>query len=408
MTRNVFTTAAILIVSSLAALAADEPRVFSLNPVVIKGLRERAASSKITDPALDQLRSDADRSMKLSILSVTQKKILPPSIDKHDYMSLAPYWWPNPQTTNHLPYIRRDGERNPEVSEVQDHKQFSQLMSATHTLALAYYLLREEAYAAKAAELLRAWFIAPQTRMNPNLNFAQAVRGKDDGRGAGLIETRELTKIVDAVGLLKSSRAWTSPDQKAMEAWCAAFLDWLQHSKNGKEESRARNNHGSFYDVQIVSLALFTGDTSLAKRVLQDSCEKRIRSQIESDGRQPLELARTKSLSYSAFNLKALEELASLGDRAGIDLWSCQASNGASIRKALDYLAPFASGERKWRFQQIEPVDRREIAALFAVAAVRYGNSGYKDLALQLDPQVVRNVAYPLEVPEDRKGKAGE
>jgi Alginate lyase len=400
---KMFVAVSFVLLLSTFSLAENSPRVFSMNPTALKSLRERAATKGLADPALDQLRADADRTMKTPILSVTHKSILPPSKDRHDYMSQAPYFWPNPNTPNGLPYVNRDGERNPEINRIQDHKEFSELMSAVHTLALAYYIFDNETYANKATDLLRGWFIDPSTRMNPNLNYAQGIPGKNTGRGIGLIESRDLVKIVDAVGLLADSKTWTKSDQKAIETWCATFLDWMQHSDNGRAEARASNNHGSFYDAQIVSLALFTGDNSLAKSVLQSACEKRIQAQIDVDGGQPLELKRTKSMSYSVFNLTALFELATLGERAGVDLWNCQGTKGGGIHKALDFLAPFASGERKWTYQQIEPVDQREMTSLFVVAATKYGDEHDRDIAVKVNPAIVNTIEFALMKSEVRK-----
>ena len=209
------------------------------------------------------------------------------------------------------------------------------------------------AFAAKAAQLLRAWFIDGATRMNPNLQYAQAIPGINTGRGIGLIETRGLTRVVDAIGLLAGSKHWTTADQKGMADWFSSFLEWMQQSKNGRDEAAAKNNHGTFYDVQVVSFALFLGKTAWAKSVLETAKTKRIAVQIEPDGRQPLELARTKAWSYSVGNLDGLMLLARLGENVGVDLWNYETRDGRSIRKALEFLQPFASGEKKWSYQQL-------------------------------------------------------
>jgi hypothetical protein len=404
MKRTAILAAVLLMLSPRLGLAAGTPRVFLFEPSVVEALRQRVAIGKPSDPALNRLRAEADRALKLPVLSVTDKQVLPPSGDKHDYMSLAPYWWPNPQTPNGLPYIRRDGERNPEVNKIRDHRELDDLISAVHRLGLAYYIFGDDVYAAKATALLRAWFIEPQTRMNPNLTYAQAVPGRNQGRGTGLIETRDIVKLIDGVGLLAGSHSWTANDQKSLESWCAKFLDWMRHSANGKDEARAQNNHGSFYDVQVASLALFTGDTAFAEGVLREACHRRILKQIDRDGRQPLELERTKSMSYSAFNLEALFELGALGERVSLDLWNCQAKDGPAIRKALDFLEPFASGDRNWIYKQIEPVNRREIAVRFALAATKYRNPAYRDAARRIDPEVVEELEYLIGSPELQPG----
>jgi len=362
------------------------PRVFVLHADSLLVLRTRIAAGDVHEPALDSLRSEANELLKLEPLSVTQKAQIPPSGDKHDYVSLAPYWWPDPAKPNGLPYIRRDGETNPESAQLSDHKNFSKVMSATHTLALAYYLLGDEAYAVHCAKLLRVWFLDPATCMNPSLTFAQAVLGRNEGRGIGLIETRDITQIVDAIGLLADSRAWTAADQKGILDWCSQFLNWMLNSSNGKDESAAKNNHGTYYDVQIVALALFVGEKDIADRVLHEAPKKRIQLRVEPDGRQPLELERTKSAGYSLMNLSGLFELARLGDASGADLWNFQTRDGRGIRKALDYLVPFATGERRWTGEQITEVKWTELVPELLVAADKYQFPGYMNDAMKIDP----------------------
>ncbi len=381
----------------------NEPRVFSLPRAALEQIKSGIAAGKIIDPAFDQLRSDADTALKQAPLSVALKSIRPPSGDKHDYLSLAPYWWPDPSKPNGLPYTRRDGQVNPEIEQVQDHKNMDRVISATHTLALAYYFLGEESYAAHATELLRIWFLNPETRMNPNLEFAQGVRGFNTGRGTGLIETRDLYRLVDAIGLLDGSKSWTASDQKGMEEWCAKFLDWMMHSQNGKDEAAAKNNHGTFYDVQLVSLALFTGKTEIARSVLQAAGEKRIALQVEPDGRQPLELERTKALGYSTMNLAGLFELGLLGENVGVNLWTFRTRDGRNIHKALDYLVPFVTGEQKWPYQQIIEFKAAEISPVLAVAASKYKDRRYEDLAVKIDADVLRRIeVLPFRRPLSR------
>ncbi|HJP90364.1 MAG TPA: alginate lyase family protein [Pyrinomonadaceae bacterium] len=316
------------------------PRVFILDTKQLASTKER-------------VRAEAQKELAAGPFTVVSKEVTPPSGDKHDYMSQAPYFWPNPDTPNGLPYIRRDGERNPEIDKINNHRVMDQMEAAVETLALAYYFTRDEVYANKAAQLLRTFFLDPQTHMNPNLQFAQGIPGVNTGRGIGLIETRGLTRIVDAIGLLAGSKHWTMADQKGMEDWFAKFLQWMLENKNGRDEAAAKNNHGTFYDVQVVSFALFLGKNALAKSVLESAKTKRISAQIEPDGSQPLELARTKAWSYSVGNLDGLMTLARLGETLGVDLWNYQTADGRSIRKALDFLTPFALGEKKWSYQQL-------------------------------------------------------
>src|SRR5207302_773663 len=83
------------------------------------------------------------------------KRRVPPSGDKHDYVSMGPYWWPNPAKRGGLPYVRRDGERNPEMRDDYDAPRLAATTGAVTTLGLAYYFTDDEKYARRAALLLR-------------------------------------------------------------------------------------------------------------------------------------------------------------------------------------------------------------------------------------------------------------
>jgi hypothetical protein len=371
------------------------PRVVTTDPRALSELRAANRDAALP-PALQKIKGDADRALKQEPVSVTQQPTTPPSGDKHDYMSMAPYFWPNPNTPDHLPYVRRDGERNPEINQIPNHRNFSTVMSTVYDLGLGYYFFGDERYAAKAAELLRVWFLDPATRMNPNLQYAQAIRGVNTGRGIGLIETASIGKIVDGVGLLAGSRSWTAADQRGLEDWFTKFLAWMQESENGKAESNAKNNHGTYYDVQIISLALFTGKTDVARRVVEQVKTKRIAAQIEPDGRMPLELARTKSWGYSLMNLRGFFQLAALGDRVGVNLWDFKTRDGRCIRAALDYLLPFALGDKKWTTQQIEPMNPEGLAPLLLEASRHFDQPRYREAALKLDPAVTNGMTAAL------------
>lgn len=360
------------------------PHVFLLDGKHLAATRQRIREGdKSFSDALAQLERDAMSALKTGPLSVMDKSQTPPSGDKHDYMSQAPYFWRDPKSNTGLPYIRRDGERNPEIYQIPDHRNLSALEETFETLGLAYYYTGNEAYAAKAAQLLRAWFLDPATRMNPNLEFAQAVPGVNTGRGIGLIETAGLPSVVDAVGLLAGSKSWTDADQRGLQEWGSQFLQWMERSKNGRAEAAAKNNHGTYYDVQVVSLALFVGRRELATNVIEAAKTKRIARQIEPDGRQPLELERTKSWNYSLMNLRGLMNLAALGEHVGVDLWRYETGDGRSLRKALDYLLPYAFEEKKWPFQQIGGWSAAEFFPPLRQAALKYNDPGYQAYVLK-------------------------
>jgi hypothetical protein len=332
-----------------------------------------ARGSKIYSAALKQLIWDADTSLRISPVSVMEKTQLPASGNKHDYMSLARYYWPDTTRPNGLPYTERDGVVNPEIYSITDYNNFGKMNTAVHTLALAYYFTGVEKYAGHAAKLIRTWFLDPATKMNPNLNFAQAIKGVNDGRPTGLIETREIGLVGDAAGLIHGSKEWTEIDQKGLKKWFSAYLDWLLTSPNGKGEAKSINNHGVWFDVQITSVALFAGRKDVAKQILEESKSKRIEKEIEPDGSMPLELARTISKHYIRFTLEGFFRLATIGERLGIDLWNYN-KNGRSLLRAIEYPIPFILGKMEWKFKQIYPFEWNLYYPLYLQASTVYKN----------------------------------
>jgi len=250
------------------------------------------------------------------------------------------------------------------------------------TLALAYYFTAKPEYAAHAARLLRARFLDPATRMNPNLNFAQAIPGRTSGRGTGIVDTVSLIALVDSIALLRRSASWSDDDQRGMVGWFDAYLNWLLTSKNGKDEAAAANNHGTWYDAQVACYALFVGKDDLAKRTIEAAKARRIDPQIKPDGSMPLELARTNLLSYSAYNLTAFFNLARLGERVGVDLWSYKSKDGGGLRKALDFVGPYVDRHKRWPHRQISAEKRRnnELPTLLRRAALAYKAREYEEL----------------------------
>ena len=347
-----------------------------MNDVRARGEKGDAAIAA----AIARLEEDAKTALAVKPMSVMDKTITPPSGDKHDYMSQAPYWWPDPSKPDGKPYIRKDGERNPEISRITDHDNLGRLGGAVTTLSLAYAFTGREEYATHAARLMRVWFLDPATRMNPHLTYGQYIPGINEGRGIGIIETRSLPDMLDGMILISSSPAWTAADEDGLQTWMRPYLKWLTESPHGQEESKNGNNHETWYDVQVAGLALYTGQLDMARRTLEGS-RARIARQIEPDGRQPRELERTRSWDYSEFNLAAFMNLATLGTHVGVDLWNYRTPDGRGIRQALDFMVPYATGERKWPFDQITTFRAGIIHQILRRGAVAWKEPKYKALA---------------------------
>jgi len=325
------------------------------------------------------LMREADSVLGLKPLSVMDKVQTPPSGNKHDFLSMGPYWWPDSSKADGLPYVRFDGRRNPEYHTITDQEYFTRTIDAAEKLSVAFAISDDSRYAAGAAKVLRVWFLDEDTKMNPNLNHAQYIPGINTGRGIGIIETRQIFKLLDALCLLEPSEEWTDTDAKKMRTWIEDYYRWLTTHPYGIDESNEKNNHGTWYDVQVTSLALYLGKMDDARKYLEQAKEKRIGAQIESDGRQPLELARTKSWDYSLMNLSAFVHLAQLGERAGVDLWNYESPKGGSLRKALGYLLRYAEAPATWEYQNLHPIEPHTLVPLIVKGQKRFADEKYSE-----------------------------
>jgi hypothetical protein len=381
--------------------AAAAPRVVTLRLDALSRTRElvRAKDARVS-AAYALLLREAAKELDAPIVAVTDKRTLqPPSGNKHDYFSLSPYWWPDPAKPNGLPYIRRDGETNPESKRDLDQPRVAAMGANVQTLALAYYFSGDEKYAARAAKQVRAWFVDTATRMTPHLRFSQLVRGIDQERGSGIIDTRWFIETVDAVGLIQTSRSWTVADQRALKDWFTAYLAWLKTTPNGAHEHAAKNNHGSWFAAQAATYAMFVGDTATARELVNET-KARIGAQITPAGEQPTEMERTRSLHYSAFNVEALSRVAEIAQTLGVDLWRYQAPEGGSLQKAIDHLTKFMGDPSKWPGQQITPVDPRDMAIHLRRAIAVYGDAMYRESLNALPKDAVSSDRSVLLYPE--------
>lgn len=375
-TRILFIALLLLIV--ISSVYPQRPRVFTLNADTLVSIQTAVfkRDARYT-PAVKKLRKDADKLMTAEIVTVTAKEILPPSGNKNDFYSLSRYWWPDPSKPDGLPYIRKDGETNPEVLKIPDHENLMTFFKTVNLLSLAYYYTGDEQYAARAAEWLRTWLITPETRMNPHLRFSQQVRGVDKERGTGILDGREFSSTIDAIGMLRLSRSLTPADNQALDRWFMEYYQWLTESPNGKSESNARNNHGTWYDVHTSAVALFVGKKEKARQIMEEAKEKRIAYQFSPEGEQAEEFARTLSWHYCQFNLTALFRLAALSKHTGVDLFNYSTQDGRSIRKGLDYLIPFAFKEKEWKGVQLKEFNYDMLAQISRQAAVVYRDENY-------------------------------
>jgi hypothetical protein len=392
--KNLKYVAFLLLFSSILVVSAQDVKESVNNfpkTLVLEGAALQHNYQLITEndsekkEALQSLLYQADKILKSKKLySVMNKKQTPPSGDKHDYMSTGPYWWPDPTKPDGLPYIRKDGLRNPEYYEITDSQEMDRVEDDAETLALAYYFTKEDKYAQWASQVIKTWFLNSETRQNPNLNFGQAIPGKSAGRGIGLIETRGLFRVIDAAILMQGSNSWSNEDHLALKKWFSDYLTWLTESPIGKDEADERNNHGTHYSVQVISCALFTNRPEIALAEIE-TFKNRLESQLKLDGSQPFELVRTKSWNYANMNLEGYFIAARLAENNQIDLWHYQTKDGKNIKAAVDWLLPYIKSEKKWEYEQIQKIGYGETIRILKIASKKYFNLDYDSLAKKTD-----------------------
>jgi hypothetical protein len=321
---------------------------------------------------------------------------------KHDYFSEGDYWWPDPQHPNG-PYIQRDGESNPD-NFAAHRRALIRLSVQAPALAAAWQLTKQRRYAEHTAAHLRAWFLDASTRMNPNLQYAQAIHGRTTGRGTGIIDTIHLVEVVRGASAIEQSGALDAGEIRGLRGWFTEYLTWLTTSKNGLEERDAKNNHGTCWVMQAAQFARYTG----REEVLAD-CRERFKTillpgQVAADGSFPLELKRTKPYSYSLFNLEAFAAVCQTCSEPQNDLWNFRLADGRSMATALSFMYPYIAHKDRWPYPRdvmyFDQWPLRQQSLLFGGLALK--RAEYLDLwsSLNEDPKVeeaVRN--YPIRQP---------
>ncbi|MES2442424.1 MAG: alginate lyase family protein [Pseudomonadota bacterium] len=352
-------------------------RTFYLPPDILERLKAARASDPAVRAAYARLIARADAALARGPYTVVDKRTVPPSGDRHDYLSVGPYWWPDPSKPDGLPYLRRDGEINPErSSDKYDLTDLEAMSSDVELLGLAYYYSDDSKYAAHAARMLRTWFLDSATRMNPNMDFGQAVPGREKGRAEGVIDTTRLQRVIDAIGLIGPAKALTGADQAGLERWFGDYVGWMQTSPNGKAEDGAKNNHAMWFDAQAVQFALFARRPEVAKAVVDAFPARRIAPQFTPDGSLPEELIRTRTLHYSIYALLAAYDVAEMGACLGVDLWNYTGAEGKGLKRATDFLAPYSGRLGEWPHKELRP-DQGELDELLRRAARAWPGSNY-------------------------------
>jgi len=321
----------------------------------------------VSDTILEQALKPA---LAARIVTIVDKAKPSPSGDNHDYISYARYWWPDPAKKDGLPYIRRDGHHNEAQVAAGDRGKIDPFVNTVAVLAVSWSRWQREDTARRAGEWLRAWFITPETRLKPSLDYAQIRLGHNHNLGnpGGALELRGLADLVDALQLLHGSPAFNIGEEASVRQWYADYYQWLQTGKLAREDRAEPNNHGSWFLVQSAAIARYLGKDDEARQICTEDLA-RIAAQFRSDGSQPAELEREDGLGYSVFNLQAQLALARLARPLGIELWNYTAPNGGSIKRGLVYLLPYNKAPGEWPHQQLEKLKPGFLTPLLQDAA---------------------------------------
>jgi hypothetical protein len=324
----------------------------------------------------------------------------------HDFYSQADYFWPNQKDPNG-PYINRDGQSNPE--NFDEHRKVMVALSIQMpALTAAWLLTGDRRYGQKACAHLRAWFVSPETRMNPNLLYAQAVQGSSTGRSYGIIDTLHLVEVARAASFLTSgfltSRMLSAQDSAAVKSWFASYLDWLSHSERGMRERDTTNNHAFCWALQAAEFARLAGDHVARKDVYQRFQDILLPNQMDASGSFPRELARTKPYSYSIFNFDVLAVLCQSLKGLAPDPLAFHLADGRGLCKAAEFIYPYLNDKSAWKWaKDVEHFDAlpvRSPGLLFSGIACH--QQKYIDLWKTLNPdptnkEIIRN--YPIRQP---------
>ena len=386
-------------------------RIFSASALLALNLIAFATAVKAADkPAFDIVEIERPRIMEQAAeylpaepITVTASHCDRSAGGLHDYFSEGDYWWPDPKNPNG-PYIQRDGLSNTNNFVAHRHAMVC-LSDIVGTMTSAYILTGDEKYARQAVKHLKAWFVDERTKMNPNLLYSQAIKGRFTGRSTGVIDTIHLVEVARSVQLLKDSPSFAPKDYDAVKAWFRAYLTWLTTHPYGLGERAAENNHGICWSMQAAEFAQLVGDEDVLNWVRNEFKNVYLTRNMTNSGGFPRELARTKPYGYSLFVIDAMAGIAQIASTPTDNLWTYQTPDGRGMAKGLGFIYPYIADKSKWPYKHDVlywdqwPV--RQPCLLFGGVALH--KPEYLKLWQQLKPdysvdEVKRNVPlrYPL------------
>lgn len=389
----------LMTVISPPLLASD----YQLSSVFQNNQQQADLSNQVIDNIRKETISQADKMMSEKPLTVTSSSCKRSAGRLHDFYSEGDYWWPDPVNPTG-PYIQKDGQTNPD--NFSDHRlAMIRLSDITATLTSAWLLTGKQIFATKALEHLNAWFVDANTKMNPDMLYAQAIWGRFTGRGIGLIDAYHLVEVAQSAKILIDKKAIPAAEAVKIKVWFSQFLTWMTTHQYGIDEMNAKNNHGTCWIATASAMASLVGDEKILKMCSDRFKNVLLPTQMAADGSFPLEIKRTKPFGYSLFNIDAFCNVARILSTPDDNLWEFTSTDGKSLKKGMEYIYPYIVDKTTWPFAKDiyiwEEWPVRQSSLLFA--GIAYQNGNYIQTFLQLPanpshPEVIRNlpVRHPV------------
>jgi hypothetical protein len=321
----------------------------------------------------------ADQFLKESPVTVTADICDRSEGDSHDFYSEGDYWWPDPENPDG-PYIQKDGLTNPDnfVAHRESLIQFSEMVG---TLTSAYLITKKDSYAEAALTHCRNWFIDPNSKMNPNLLYSQAIKGRHTGRDIGIIDAIHFMDVVQSLIVLENAGLINESEINAYKTWFSDFVNWLTTHPYGLGERNRFNNHATWWNTQVAIYADYVGNQEVLNYCIENYKTNLLPNQMAVDGSFTEELGRTKPYSYSLFNLDAMAMACLILSTEEDNLWEYEI-DGKSIAKGLAFMAPYVGDKSKWpKDPDVQYWDNWPVAQpSFFAGAMAYENEQYFDL----------------------------
>lgn len=372
--------------------ASDKAMPLPVNAALLDDARQAYwRGDKETVKRVEGMMAYAEKFIKTKPVVVTDKKRIAPSNDPRDYITLSPYWWPDSTKADGLPYVRHDGKRNPEVYEYANREQGNDIGERVEITSVLYHITGDKRYAKACAAQLRAWFTDAKTGINPNMTYSQIIPGRTNLRGTGIIDSRRFVKAILMSRLIEDSGEWTETDRRQLRAWAEAYCYWMEHSTQGRKESKAVNNHGLWYDAVHIMLLAYLDRKADLEQAVSDGVMAKLADQIADDGSLPQELRRTLSLHYSTFVMEALVTVAHVVKPYGINLWKETTAKGTGMQDILKFLMPYYLRPETWPHKQIKPFETWRGAMIMQEAAMNTGNKEYQRIAGKIEAKWKKN-----------------